>query len=118
MSGHQTINKFFGNFAVRNISTKLSLSHSTPSSARKHRNSSSLEQYDLNTAIKMKQGIILADIYKEIIEMCKENNDCRKSIEFLSNKFDNLIKTVSEVKAENVDLKKYVMNIIKKNNRE
>ena len=66
----------------------------------------------------MEQGINLADIYIEIVEMREEDNYCKKSIEFLSNKFDDLIKMAQEVKAENVNLKKYLMNINKKNNRE
>ena len=46
--------------ALRNF-TELSLSHSTPNSTKRHRNSSSLRQYDLNKAGKMEQGISLAD---------------------------------------------------------
>ena len=106
MLGQQTMYKFFGDFVVRYSSVELLLSYLTLNSAKRHQNSSSSEQYDINKAGKIEQGISLADIYRKIVQMHKENNDCRKSIEFLSNKFDDLIKTVHEVKAKNVNLKK------------
>ena len=43
------------------------------------------------------QLVSLADIYREIAEVRRD--EFKKALEFLSNKFD-LLKTVSEVKAE------------------
>ena len=55
--------------------------------------------------LKMASNISLEQIFNEIVELRKEMKDYNKSAEFLSAKFDDMNKAITELRSENDSLK-------------